>query len=403
MKPILRFNSDAPLTSVSLSDIGTFYSGLSGKTKQDFGHGDSKFITYMNVFTNTVAKPEMCEAVSIERNEKQHLVSAGDLLFTQSSETPEDVGMASVWMSDESVYLNSFCFSLKLFDQKATDPLFLSYLLRAPVYRKAIALQAQGISRYNLSYTRLGSIQVLLPPFEEQKQIAAFFLALDEKIELIDKKIAVLKNLYRALSLSIFNQTFRFTSPNGDNYPEWQHLKIGDAFVVRMCKRVFKDQTSPDGDIPFYKIGTIGKIPDSYISKELFDEYTKKYNYPSEGDTLISCSGTVGNCVIFDGKPAYFQDSNIVWLEAKDSTYKYDKRFLSLVLENYNWGSLSSSTITRIYSKDLLEKEWITPCIEEQKQISDLLFELKKKIENASAYLEQLYMQKTGFMQQMFV
>ena len=101
--PKLRFKSNELLREVSLSEVGNFYGGLSGKTKSDFGFGDSKFITYMNVFTNTIAKQDMCDLVMVEHNEKQNLVVDGDVLFTQSSETPEEVGMASVWTHKQKV------------------------------------------------------------------------------------------------------------------------------------------------------------------------------------------------------------------------------------------------------------------------------------------------------------
>ena len=98
--------------------------------------------------------------------------------------------------------------------------------------------------------------------------------------------------------------------PNGVQYKA-----LGEIGSVKMCKRILKSQTDTSGEVPFFKIGTFGKTPDAYISQELFDEYKEKYSYPKKGDILISCSGTIGRTVTFDGEPAYFQDSNIVWLE----------------------------------------------------------------------------------------
>src|SRR5215211_2826768 len=91
--------------------------------------------------------------------------------------------------------------------------------------------------------------------------------------------------------------------------------KLGDIGRVSMCKRVLKHQTTKFGEIPFYKISTFGRKADSFITKELYDEYRKKYSYPKQGDILISAAGTLGETVIYDGKPAYFQDSNIVWID----------------------------------------------------------------------------------------
>jgi len=105
---------------------------------------------------------------------------------------------------------------------------------------------------------------------------------------------------------------------------EWKTL--GEVGEVRMCKRILKNQTSEKGDIPFYKIGTFGKKPNAFISRELFEEYKSKYSYPSVGEILISASGTIGRTVVFNGQDAYFQDSNIVWIE--NNEYQILNKFL---------------------------------------------------------------------------
>ena len=401
--PKLRFKSNELLREVSLSEVGNFYGGLSGKTKSDFGFGDSKFITYMNVFTNTIAKQDMCDLVMVEHNEKQNLVVDGDVLFTQSSETPEEVGMASVWTHKQKVYLNSFSFGLRIKNKQNVDPVYLTYLLRSPVYRKSISIQAQGISRYNLSSSRLSTLKVKIPALEEQQKIAAFFTALDEKIAVAKLQLEQLNKLNLSIAKALLSGEKRCFQSDGSRYPDWQKGKLGDAFNVKMCKRIFKEETSEEGDIPFYKIGTFCGEADSYISRETFEYYSKKYSYPQKGDTLISCSGTVGRCVEFDGEPSYFQDSNIVWLEAKDREYIYNKAYLGAVLENLTWNELSSSTIKRIYSKDLLSKEWFIPCLEEQQRISELLQAMKIKISLRTKKLLSLQKLKKFFMQQMFV
>ncbi len=96
---------------------------------------------------------------------------------------------------------------------------------------------------------------------------------------------------------------------------DWEIKKLGELGKISMCKRILKKQTLPIGDIPFYKIGTFRKTPNAYISKEVYEEYRAKYSFPKKGDILLSASGTIGRCVTYDGKPAYFQDSNIVWID----------------------------------------------------------------------------------------
>lgn len=143
-----------------------------------------------------------------------------------------------------------------------------------------------------------------------------------------------------------------------------------------MCKRILKEQTSLKGDIPFYKIGTFGKKADSFISKDLFNEYKANYPYPKKGDILISCSGTIGRTVEFDGKPSYFQDSNIVWLE-NDET-KVINKYLKYFYERKPWQVASGGTISRLYNDNILKTEIIIPPIKIQEKIVDTLDNFEK-------------------------
>ena len=245
--------------------------------------------------------------------------------------------------------------------------------------------------------------ELAIPCYQEQQKIAAFFTALDEKISLTMEKISSIRKINNKLVSDILDGGIRFSSANGQPFPNWKREKFCKSFSVKMCKRIFKEETLDKGDVPFYKIGTFGGKADSYITNELFESYKKKYSYPSKGDTLISCSGTVGRCVIFDGSPSYFQDSNIVWLEPNDKNLDYDKFYLTSVLENLRWDSLSSSTIKRIYSKDLLEKEWFIPCLDEQQIIAEFISMLNNKLAIENEKLSSLMKLKMAFMQQMFV
>ena len=161
-----------------------------------------------------------------------------------------------------------------------------------------------------------------------------------------------------------------------------------------MCKRIFANETSQDYEIPFYKIGTIGGTPDTFISKKLFDIYKIKYNYPKKGELLVTCSGTVGKCIIFDGKDSYYQDSNIVWLD--NPTLKVSNRFLYYLLSRVDWSKLNSTTITRIYSNDLKQLKINYPEKEEQNKITNLLELLDKKIELQTKKIEALKLFKKG-------
>lgn len=169
---------------------------------------------------------------------------------------------------------------------------------------------------------------------------------------------------------------------------EWKKCKLGDACNVFMCKRILATQTNTEGGVPFYKIRTIGGTPDAYISKELFDDYKTKYNYPHKGEVMITCAGTVGKCVIYDGKDAYYQDSNIVWI---DNPSQYiGNGFLYHLLANVDWRKLNSTTIIRIYNDDLRNLKLSYPQIEEQKKISRLLSLLDDRISTQNKIIEKL-------------
>ena len=178
-----RFQSPLAITweQRKLGEVGETYTGLSGKSKDDFGHGSGKFITYMNVFSNPVASSNMTEAIEID--DSQNKVQFGDVLFTTSSETPDEVGMSSVWLENaENTYLNSFCFGYR--PTTEYNPYYLAYMLRSSSMRKKITFLAQGISRYNISKNKMMDIEMPIPSIDEQKQIGEYFRNLDNLITL---------------------------------------------------------------------------------------------------------------------------------------------------------------------------------------------------------------------------
>jgi len=159
-----------------LGSIGSTYTGLSGKTKEDFGHGEAQYITYLNVFQNTISDITMTDKVEIDTTQNE--VKCGDVLFTTSSETPEEVGMSSVWLgATPNIYLNSFCFGFR--PNQKIDPYFLGYSLRAPYMRDKIKILAQGISRYNISKNKVMELEISLPNNEEQKLLGTFLQRID--------------------------------------------------------------------------------------------------------------------------------------------------------------------------------------------------------------------------------
>ena len=156
-----------------LSEVGSFYSGLSGKSKSDFQGGNAKFITYVNVFNNPSLRTDVEERVKIGEGEKQNTIQYGDVLFTGSSETPDECGMCSVLThhTDEKLYLNSFCFGFRFFDLSNICPGFMKYLFRSTEVRKEICKTANGVTRYNISKKEFAKIEIPVPPLPVQEEI----------------------------------------------------------------------------------------------------------------------------------------------------------------------------------------------------------------------------------------
>ena len=158
---------------------------------------------------------------------------------------------------------------------------------------------------------------------------------------------------------------------------DWELRKLGEVGTVAMCRRIFKEQTSEHGEIPFYKIGTFGGPPDAFIARELFEEFKDKYSYPNIGDILISASGSIGRAVEFLGEDEYFQDSNIVWLKHDGKINNiFLKQFYSIV----KWSGIEGSTIKRLYNENILNTEIALPTLPEQEAIGNFFSTLDRHI-----------------------
>ena len=215
----------------------------------------------------------------------------------------------------------------------------------------------------------------------EQQRIVSI---LDECFAAIAKaKANAEQNLKNAKEL--FESYLQGVFENGN----WETKTLGKIGNPKMCKRILKHQTSTTGEIPFYKIGTFGKTPDAFISKEIYDEFRTKYSFPKKGDILISASGTIGRRVKYDGEPAFFQDSNIVWIDNDEKQVLND--YLYVFYEFCDWQPSKGATISRLYNSNLTSIKIVFPkSLEEQKNI------LKKidVVSTETKKLEAIYRQK---------
>ncbi|WP_207903107.1 restriction endonuclease subunit S [Rheinheimera sp. D18] len=259
-------------------------------------------------------------------------------------------------------------------------PRFVAYLLNS----FDLSRYTSGAGVPTLNRNHVHDELVFVPEsVEEQKRIVAIldqaFADIDQARATAEANLKNTRELFDSYLQQVFNQ-------RGEG---WSQLTLGEIGRVSMCKRVLKAQTSSSGDIPFFKIGTFGKEPDAFISRSMYEDFKAKYSYPKLGDILLSASGTIGRRVIYDGKPAYFQDSNIVWIDN-------DER---LVLNNYlyhfygicDWNPSKGATISRLYNDDLRRIKISFPAPNIQKQLVKNISLLSEKIEIVQAnYVKKL-------------
>ena len=281
---------------------------------------------------------------------------------------------------------------------------FFARLLRQPMLLKQYQQVSQGNSKDTqvLKFDDFASIGISMPVSEnEQRQIGGFFDRLDSLITLHQRKYDKLCVLKKSMLDKMFPK-------GGSLYPEirfsgftdpWEQRKLGEFGSVAMCKRIYKEQTSEQGDVPFFKIGTFGANPDAFISNELFEDFKCIYPYPTPGTLLISAAGSIGRVVEYQGEKAYFQDSNIVWLE---HDHRLNDAFLKPLYSRIEWG-LEGSTIKRLYNKDLLSAEVTVPGGREQKEIGQFFAKLDNLITLHQRKLELLRNIKKSMLDKMFV
>ena len=319
-----------------MGDMGSTFNGLSGKTKDDFGHGEAKFITYMNVFSNPIADLTMTESIEIDK--KQKSVKAGDVFFTTSSETPDEVGMSSVMPEDaDNIYLNSFCFGYR--PTEKFDLNYLAYVLRADSFRKEMTFLAQGISRYNISKNKVMEVCIPVPTIEEQTKVGRYFRNLDHLITLHQRKLDHVKDLKKSMLQKMFPK-------NGQLYPEVRFPEFTDAWEQRKwidtvdISTEMVDPTSGEyDDMPHIAPGNIesftGRILDNVKTVKEEQLISGKFRFrpndvvygkinPQLGKYFYSCVNglTSADAYVFNGKHGITQKFLFALLQTSDF-FKY--------------------------------------------------------------------------------
>ncbi len=377
----------------SFDDVGSFYNGLSGKSKDDFGQGSDRFITYMNVYKNTIANPDGCELVLVEDGEHQNRVEYGDILFTQSSETLEEVGLSSVWLHKASPFLNSFCFGFHFKEKGIINPRFIAYGLRTSYMREQIIREGQGATRYNLSSNRLKPIKLVYPSYQEQSKVASLMSCIEKRIEKQQELICTLKKYKRGLLTYAFEEmtlsddadstTYHFSeiaqrrkekySPDsGVEYPciELEHIEQGTGRLLGSVSSTTQSSiktVARSGDVLFGKLRP-------YLRKLAFAEQN------------IVCSSEIWAFV--------------------PSEYVIPKYLYYLVQTEHflRVANISSGTkMPRAEWANIEKEPFDIPCILIQEKTVSILEAIDKKICTSSDSLRMLMNFREGLLQQLFI
>ncbi|MFR0615248.1 restriction endonuclease subunit S [Bifidobacterium apri] len=404
--PDLRFRGFTdPWEQRQLGEVGLTYPGLSGKTKEDFGHGDARFVTYMNVYSNAVANPDGVEA--IEKDDRQHEVMNGDVFFTGSSETPDEVGLSSVWLGNSTdTYLNSFCFGYR--PSKQLDSLFLASSLRSPQMRSRIILLAQGISRFNISKTQVMQLPLCFPSLPEQRRIGDFFSTLDSLIAAAERQETLLRQKKQAYLQLMFPQ-------EGETEPRLRFSGfIQNWRMHRMSEMVAPlnsiQQIMPDRDIeyrlwsvPSFQLGVPenvrgSRIMSSKLVLERDDILLSKINPRIQRIWRVDSDGTlpdVGSTewVVFRAKPSKASPLFLKALLSSPLFYRY-----MVSTEKGATGSQKRADKTLLMSSCY----WL-PSLSEQQRIGAFFHLVDATLLTVQRNLAGLKELKRAYLQRMFI
>ncbi|EFE8765184.1 restriction endonuclease subunit S [Escherichia coli] len=328
---------------LSLGELGDFIRG-NGLQKKDFVESGFPAIHYGQIYTRYgLSADKTFTYVLPELANKLRKAQKNDLLLATTSENDEDVVKPLAWLGDNVAISGD----MMLFRHEQNVK-YLAYFFQSEIFQTQKMKYITGAKVRRVSSGDLSKIKIPIPCSNNPEKSLAIQ---SEIVRILDKFTALTAELTAELNMRkkqynyYRDQLFSFK----EGEVEWKAL--GEIGEVRMCKRILKSQTSSEGEIPFYKIGTFGKEPDSYISRKLFNEFKEKYSYPKVGEVLISASGTIGRTVIFDGRESYFQDSNIVWIENNEKIVL--NKYLFYFYKIAKWGISEGGTIKRLYNDNL--------------------------------------------------
>ena len=392
-----EMEEDKRLNIVRLGEIGKFTRG-NGLQKKDFQEEGNPVIHYGQIYTQYgFSTDKVLSYVSDEIFSKLRKAQKNDILIATTSENIEDVGKSVVWLGDEEIGFSGDMYSYRT----KQNPKFIAYFFQTNNFQKQKERRVTGTKMIRIHSDDMENFEIYLPSLSLQNKIVKildkFQVMLADTKGLLPEEIEQRQKQYEYYREKLLTfdkycdsthaRTHARTLILSNHYYEILQevskiveVEINDAVCVKllgeigkisMCKRILKTQTSEIGEIPFYKIGTFGKVADAYITRNLFNEYKEKYSYPKKGEILISASGTIGRTIIFNGENSYYQDSNIVWLSHNENEIL--NNYLYYYYQVVDWNPASGGTIKRLYNYNLMNIRVSLPPLHVQQHIVSIL------------------------------
>lgn len=392
-----------------LGSEGEFLTSLSGKAGDDFDTGEAKFVTYMNVFSNTFVDPKALRLVNVKEGENQNEVASGDVFFTISSETPEEVGMSSVLLEEiDNCYLNSFCALFRFSKSEKPNPVFTGYLLRQPLVRRYFTKKAQGSTRFNLSKDAFKNLPIFVPQLPEQQKISNCLSSVDELIAAQGRKLDALKTHKKGLLQQLFPREGetqpRLRFPEFRNGPKWEMKKIGRMLNETPRPIALEDESE-------YCLVTVKRRYGGLVSRGVLKGKEIKVNSQflvKADDFLISKRQIVHNAcglvpIDLDGSVVSNEYSVLTAAEGCDIHFFDYFAQQPYVSESFMQCSVGIVIEKMLFKLDRwLKTEFSFPIFGEQQRIADCLNSLDDLITAQAQKLEALKTHKKGLMQQLF-
>ena len=343
---------------LKLKDVAEVLNGYAFKSKQYVDKG-IRVIRISDVQKGRISDKDVKYYPEASKKEiERYMLNDGDIVVSLTG----DVGrVAQIQDVHLPAALNQRVACLRGHTGKVLNR-YLFHLLDQVSFESDAIQAGRGSAQKNLSTVWLGNYLIPIPPIEVQEEIVRILDTFTSLTAELTAELTARRKQYE------YYRDFLLTFGNN---PDIKWMTLGEIGPVCMCKRIMKAETSPVGDVPFFKIGTLGKEPDAFISQEKYDEYRKAFSFPKKGDILISAAGTIGRTVIYDGKPAYFQDSNIVWIDNDES--KVLNKYLYYCYAMKPWSISTGGTIARLYNDNISKAKIPVPPLEEQERIVAIL------------------------------